>query len=208
LTAVLAYIDFFSTPVQRVAVTIASNLCKRIPRDSFEMVVSSIPNISALMSYPDQKISETAYLCIARLIDSFASDEKYLTAVALDNGIMAQLLLILRTSATSLRYLFFVVCNSILSDNAFGFVVKALAQFTRCSPSLTRKLLEDDIASVLAAVLRSITARSAEQVLDILVLINELMPPMPRCMKLSIPFLMIFSWCIARRASHFAQRKV
>lgn len=55
LTAALAYIDFFATPVQRTSANIAANICKRIPSDCVPMVLDAVGNITALINSQDSK---------------------------------------------------------------------------------------------------------------------------------------------------------
>ena len=66
LSAVLAYLDFFSTGVQRAAVTIAANLCKRVPSDAFAMVVDALPVLTNLLRYQDARIVDKAVLAFSR----------------------------------------------------------------------------------------------------------------------------------------------
>lgn len=51
LSACLSYIDFFSTSLQRVAVTIAANICRTVPADCFHMVYDMVPNMTNLLQY-------------------------------------------------------------------------------------------------------------------------------------------------------------
>ena len=65
------YLDFFSTNVQRTAVTTAANCCRNIPIDSFETVKEIMPNLKAIISGTDQKVVEQGCLCIARIVEGF-----------------------------------------------------------------------------------------------------------------------------------------
>lgn len=51
LSACLSYIDFFSTSLQRVAATIAANMCRAVPDDCFHMVYDMVPNLTSLLQY-------------------------------------------------------------------------------------------------------------------------------------------------------------
>ena len=62
----LAYLDFFSTGVQRAAVTIAANLCKRVPSDAFITVVDALPVLTNLLRYQDARIVDKAVLAFSR----------------------------------------------------------------------------------------------------------------------------------------------
>ena len=51
LMAVLTYLDFFQTGVQRVAVATAAAMTRSIPRDATETVVNAIPLLTPLLQY-------------------------------------------------------------------------------------------------------------------------------------------------------------
>lgn len=51
LSACLSYLDFFSTSLQRVSVTIAANICRNIPPDCFHMVYDMVPNLTNILQY-------------------------------------------------------------------------------------------------------------------------------------------------------------
>ena len=77
LSAVLMFLDFFSTGVQRVAVSTAANLCRNVPADCFDLVSDAIPNLTELVRSHDQKVVENVCLCFSRLAESFVdSDDK------------------------------------------------------------------------------------------------------------------------------------
>jgi E3 ubiquitin-protein ligase TRIP12 len=57
LMAVLSYLDFFATGVQRVAVTTAANMCRQLPPDVADMVVDCVPILTNLLTYQDSKVS-------------------------------------------------------------------------------------------------------------------------------------------------------
>jgi len=65
------YLDFFSTNVQRTAVTTAANCCRNIPQDSFNTVKDIMPNLKGIISSTDQKVVEQGCLCIARIVEGF-----------------------------------------------------------------------------------------------------------------------------------------
>lgn len=51
LMAVLTYLDFFQTGVQRVAVNTAAAMCRGISRDATDTVVNAIPLLTPLLQY-------------------------------------------------------------------------------------------------------------------------------------------------------------
>lgn len=64
----LAYLDFFSTGVQRSAATTAANLCRRVPPEEFHIVVDSVPTLSNLLRYHDQRIVDKTILAFSRYV--------------------------------------------------------------------------------------------------------------------------------------------
>ncbi|KAF5752015.1 E3 ubiquitin-protein ligase UPL3-like [Tripterygium wilfordii] len=66
LMAVLSYLDFFSTGVQRVALSTAANMCKKLPSDAADFVMEAVPLLTNLLQYHDSK-------GLIRLLSSCAS---------------------------------------------------------------------------------------------------------------------------------------
>nr|XP_009786286.1 PREDICTED: E3 ubiquitin-protein ligase UPL3-like [Nicotiana sylvestris] len=55
--AVLSYLDFFSTGVQRVALATAANMCKKLPSDAADFVMEAVPLLTNLLQYHDAKVN-------------------------------------------------------------------------------------------------------------------------------------------------------
>ncbi|KAK1262233.1 E3 ubiquitin-protein ligase UPL3 [Acorus gramineus] len=55
LMAVLSYLDFFSTGVQRVALSTAANMCKKLQSDAADFVMDAVPLLTNLLHYHDSK---------------------------------------------------------------------------------------------------------------------------------------------------------
>lgn len=77
----LEFLDFFSTHVQRVAVTTAANCCKNVPADCFPMAKAVVPTLNRLVTYSDQKVVEQTCLCFVRLADSFKWNKENLEQI-------------------------------------------------------------------------------------------------------------------------------
>uniref|UniRef100_F6I1J3 HECT-type E3 ubiquitin transferase n=1 Tax=Vitis vinifera TaxID=29760 RepID=F6I1J3_VITVI len=71
--AVLSYLDFFSTGVQRVALSTAADMCKKLPLDAAEFVMEAVPLLTNLLQYHDAKVLEQASVCLTRIAEAFAS---------------------------------------------------------------------------------------------------------------------------------------
>ncbi|KAM7260004.1 hypothetical protein ACFE04_015745 [Oxalis oulophora] len=72
LMAVLSYLDFFSTGVQRVALSTAANMCKKLPSDAADYVMDAVPLLTNLLQYHDSKVLEHASVCLTRIAEAFA----------------------------------------------------------------------------------------------------------------------------------------
>uniref|UniRef100_A0A2P2MVF2 HECT-type E3 ubiquitin transferase n=1 Tax=Rhizophora mucronata TaxID=61149 RepID=A0A2P2MVF2_RHIMU len=73
LMAVLSFLDFFSTGVQRVALSTAANMCKKLPSDAADFVMEAVPLLTNLLQYHDAKVLEHASVCLTRIAEAFAS---------------------------------------------------------------------------------------------------------------------------------------
>ena len=51
LLAVLSFLDFFQTSVQRIAVATAANMCRGLTADSLEAVTAAVPILTNLLQY-------------------------------------------------------------------------------------------------------------------------------------------------------------
>jgi E3 ubiquitin-protein ligase TRIP12 len=178
LCAVLMFLDFFSTGVQRMAVTTAANLCRNVPADCFELVADAIPNLTELVRSHDQKVVENVCLCFSRLAQSFndsATKLEQLTA----HGVLPQFMNMLSEPSAP------------ITSMTFTLILRFMGLVCRGSPPIVLTLLRDGIAATLAMVLESEASvevaapksvqRPIEQLLAVLTLTNELLPYVPDC---------------------------
>jgi E3 ubiquitin-protein ligase TRIP12 len=68
--AVLSYLDFFATGVQRVAVSTAANMCRSLPPDAAPLALDCVPNLVNLLQYQDITLVEHASVCLSRIADA------------------------------------------------------------------------------------------------------------------------------------------
>ena len=101
LVAVLSFLDFFATGVQRSAVTTAANVCRGVPQDCFHFTVDAIPILTNLLRYQDHKIIEKACLAFSRLVDSFAKNSVHLKTIA-SHGMLSNMVFLSFPSVRSL----------------------------------------------------------------------------------------------------------
>jgi E3 ubiquitin-protein ligase TRIP12 len=196
LAALLNFLDFFSTNVQRTALQAAANCCRNVSVDNYSMVKDVFPIIRTVLGYADPRLVEHASLCVIRTIESFRAHPELL------EGLVDTVLLRALTSAA-------------VSPGTFTLVLRALSSATKASPKITLALLEADVAGTLyqlltgvvppadgvdlcagggsavtgaagaggltdMAVMQNLAHRPKDQVEEALSLVSELMPPLPR----------------------------
>ncbi|KAF9957248.1 Ubiquitin fusion degradation protein 4 [Mortierella alpina] len=184
LAAVLMFLDFFPTNVQRTAVKTAANCCRGIQHDSISMVQDILPNLENLLRASDQKIVEQACLCFVRLADSYKSKPSNLQII-ITESILREILFVLSPNSKG------------VGSNIYTHLLHFLGTIAEHSPVLGFALLEMDIVDTLFLILTGTSAptsfetedgglqvpnisRSKDQVVEILGIITELLPPLPK----------------------------
>ncbi|CAH8371193.1 unnamed protein product [Eruca vesicaria subsp. sativa] len=69
IMAVLSYIDFFSTSIQRVAVSTVVNICRKLPSEPPSPVMDAVPVLCNLLQYEDRQLVESVAICLTRIAD-------------------------------------------------------------------------------------------------------------------------------------------
>eukprot|EP01080_Neovahlkampfia_damariscottae_P001758 gene1758-527_t len=90
LSASLMFFDFFGIHVQKNVLKMAVNLCKRIPHDGFDLFQTVLPNLTNLLSYQDETISQNACKCFLKAALNIQNDEKKILLMA-SEGLVDQL---------------------------------------------------------------------------------------------------------------------
>src|SRR5277367_5547108 len=180
------YLDFFSTNVQRTAVTTAANCCRNIPLDAFDTVKEIMPNLKNIISGTDQKVVEQGCLCIARIVEGFKNHPDKLEQL-ISQDILEAVLAILLPGNTSvagssthtqlLRLLGLLVRNSaklgaqMLKMNLVDTVYQI---FTGVSPPEDKGMESRKKTSIF--VLQALIYRPHNQILETLNIICDLFP--------------------------------
>jgi E3 ubiquitin-protein ligase TRIP12 len=203
LPALLNFLDFFNTSVQRTALHAAANCCRNASPDVFKTIRESFPIIRNVLSYPDQRLVESASLCVIRTIESYHRTQPDLLDELLvqdDMGLVRAIIALLLPAGGS----------PVISTSTYTLFLRALSTAAKASPKTTIALLEADIASTVyqiltgvipsasvdgaegtsdqgvagtladMAVMQNLAHRPKEQVEEALSLISELMPPLPK----------------------------
>ncbi|XP_062225273.1 E3 ubiquitin-protein ligase UPL3-like isoform X2 [Phragmites australis] len=179
--AVLSYLDFFSTGVQRVALSTAANMCRKLPSDASDFVMEAVPLLTNLLNYHDSKVLEHASVCLTRIAEAFASSPEKLDELC-NHGLVAQ--------AASLVSVSNSAGQASLSTSTYTGVIRLLSTCASGSPLAAKTLLLLGISGTLKDILSGsglvagttvspALTRPADQMYAIVNLADELLPPLP-----------------------------
>ncbi|XAR59835.1 Ubiquitin--protein ligase [Bertholletia excelsa] len=183
LMAVLSYLDFFSTGVQRVALSTAANMCKKLPSDAADFVMEAVPLLTNLLQYHDAKVLEHASVCLTRITDAFASSPDKLDELC-NHGLVAQAASLISTSSAgggqaSLSSPTYTGLIRLLSTCASGSLLGAKTLLLLGISGILKDILSGS-GLVAGLSVSSALTRPPEQVFEIVNLANELLPPLPQ----------------------------
>lgn len=181
LMAVLSYLDFFSTGVQRVALSTAANMCKKLPSDAADYVMEAVPLLTNLLNYHDSKVLDHASVCLTRIAESFASSPERLDALC-NHGLISQAAALISISNTG---------QTSLASSTYAGLVRLLSTCASGSPLGAKTLLLLGISGILKDILSgsglvaNISVSPAftkppEQIYEMVNLADELLPPLPQ----------------------------
>ena len=196
LSALLTYLDFFSTHVQRTALTAAANCCHNLSLESFHSVRDVIPILRNVLSYADRKLVEQACLAITGVVDSYRHHPDKLEVLLTADLLTAIGALLVPGSA-----------NSTIDSSTHPKILKLLSTAAKSSPEIAMSLIDMNIANTLyqlltginppldsegiqgikkhmydddMLVLNNLVHRSKDVVQETLALVHELMPALPK----------------------------
>lgn len=183
LMAVLSYLDFFSTGVQRVALATAANMCKKLPSDAADFVMEAVPHLTNLLQYHDAKVLEHASVCLTRIVEAFASSADKLDELC-NHGLVTQGASLISTSNSGGG-------QASLSTSTYTGLIRLLATCASGSTVGAKTLLLLGISGILKDILAGsghvgnmsvspALSRPPEQIFEIVNLANELLPPLPQ----------------------------
>ncbi|CAO2815602.1 unnamed protein product [Amaranthus hypochondriacus] len=183
LMAVLSYLDFFSTGVQRVALATAANMCKKLPSDASDFVMEAVPHLTNLLQYHDAKVLEHASVCLTRIVEAFASSADKLDELC-NHGLVTQAASLISTSNAGGG-------QASLSTSTYTGLIRLLATCASGSTVGAKTLLLLGISGILKDILAGsglvgnmsvspALSRPPEQIFEIVNLANELLPPLPQ----------------------------
>ncbi|XP_010531539.1 PREDICTED: E3 ubiquitin-protein ligase UPL3 [Tarenaya hassleriana] len=183
LMAVLSYLDFFSTGVQRVALSTAASMCEKLPSDAADYVMEAVPLLTNLLQYHDAKVLEYASICLTRIAEAFASCPDKLDELC-DHGLVTQAASLISISSSGGG-------QASLSVSTYTGLIRLLSTCASGSPLGAKTLLLLGISGILKDILAGsgvsanvsvspALSRPADQIFEIVNLANELLPPLPQ----------------------------
>ncbi|RVD86466.1 uncharacterized protein DFL_004740 [Arthrobotrys flagrans] len=197
LVACLNFLDFFSTNVQRTAVTTAANCCRNIPEDSFPTVRDVMPILLGVLNSSDQKVVEQGCLCISRIVESFKHLPEKLEELVSEDLLRAILQLLLPG------------ITNLVGPHIYTQFLRVLSILARTSPSLSVAMFKMNVTETLYQIMTGVSPPAAtvdfalkvdrvmtmqalihrpkEQVTETLNVISELLPCLPQDEIFGVP---------------------
>ncbi|KAJ9184255.1 hypothetical protein P3X46_004000 [Hevea brasiliensis] len=179
IMAVLSFIDFFSTSVQRVALSTVVNICKKLPTECPSPFMEAVPILCNLLQYEDRQLVENVVICLMKIAERVSQSSEMLDELC-KHGIINQ--------ATHLIHL---NSRTTLSQPIYNGLIGLLVRLSSGSIVAFRTLYELNISSTLKDILAaydishgmsslpSVDGQS-NQVHEVLKLLNELLPPVAK----------------------------
>lgn len=196
LSALLTFLDFFSTHVQRTALTAAANCCHSLSLESFSSVRDMMPVLRNVLTYSDRKLVEQACLAITGVVESYRHHPDKLE-VLLTPELLEAIAQLMVPGATDAQ----------VDASTHPKILKLLGTAAKSSPEIASNLIERNIANTIyqlltgvsppplaegiagikkhleeddMLVLNNLVHRSKDVVQETLALVHELMPALPK----------------------------
>lgn len=179
IMAALTYIDFFSTNVQRVALSTVVNICQKLPSDSSSLFMEAVPILCNLLQYEDRQLVEHVATCLIKI-----TERVHQTPDQLDQLCKHELI-------QQTVHLISLNCRTTISQPIQSGMVGLLVKLASGSIVAVQNLFELRISSILKDVLSThglshgtispyIVDGHVDQVNEVLKLLNQLLPSVAR----------------------------
>ncbi|KAK4749343.1 hypothetical protein SAY87_026792 [Trapa incisa] len=178
--AVLNLIDFLSTSMQRVALSIVMNICRKLPSENPSLFTGAVPILCNLLQYEDRQLVENVVTCLVKIVDRVSFSQEILDEIC-KHGLINQAVHIISLHG-----------RTTMSQATYNGMIGMLADLSCGSANAFRTLHELNISSILKVVLSTsdlshgtfsphLANRQSIQVLEILKLLYELLPTPSNC---------------------------
>ncbi|CAL5207195.1 unnamed protein product [Lathyrus oleraceus] len=175
IMAVLNYIDFFSTSIQRVALSTVVNICKKLPSESPTPFMEAVPILCNLLLYEDRQLVENVATCLIKIVDRVSPSSEMLDELC-KHGLIQQV-----------THLLSINGRASLSQLIYNGLIGLLVKLSSGSVVAFRTLYELNISSILREILSAfdlshgvstsqLVGGHCNRVYEVLKLLNELLP--------------------------------
>lgn len=178
--AVLNYIDFFSTSMQRVALSTVVNICKKPTSESLSPFMEAIPNLCNLLQYEDKQLVESVVTCLIKIGEQVCHSSDMLDEVCRHGLIQQALHLIDLNSRTTLGQPIYVGLIGLLVKLASGSAVAFRTLLELNISSIIKDILSTYDLSHHGMLSTSVVDGHCSQMHGLLKLLNELLPTITR----------------------------
>ncbi|KIY98523.1 E3 ubiquitin-protein ligase TRIP12, partial [Monoraphidium neglectum] len=183
LTAVLSYLDFFPTGVQRVAVATAAKMCGALAPQHAGAARDAVPLLTNLLQYQDGRIVDSACAALCCVAEAFSGDAA-LQGLLLSSGATGQAAQLVALSGATGGM------AAQLSLGTYYGLIRLLATCAAGSPAVAESLLQGPLVDTLRQLLagsamlssaagQACVLRTADQLSEVVGLAAALLPPVP-----------------------------
>ncbi|RZC76532.1 hypothetical protein C5167_000633 [Papaver somniferum] len=177
IMAVLSFIDFFSSSLQRVATSTVANVCKKLSSDASSHFMDAVPALCNLLQYEDPKLVANVVTCLSRITETVSNSPIMVDQLCEHRLIQSVIPLIAMGSQTS------------FNQSIYSHLIGILSRLASGSANAVKILLEQKISCILKNILSSYDVSHSKasslgdgdaksnQVFEVLKLLNVLLPP-------------------------------
>uniref|UniRef100_A0A1J3CJ37 HECT-type E3 ubiquitin transferase n=1 Tax=Noccaea caerulescens TaxID=107243 RepID=A0A1J3CJ37_NOCCA len=178
IMAVLSFIDFFSTSIQRVAISTVVNICRKLPSESPSPFMDAVPILCNLLQYEDRQLVENVAICLTKIADQVSQSPAMLDQLC-SHGLIHQSTHLLNLNS-----------RTTLSQPVYNGLIGLLRKLSSGSTLAFRTLYELNIGYRLKEIMstydisHSVSSTHpinacSNQVHEVLKLVIELLPALP-----------------------------
>ncbi|MCE3052106.1 E3 ubiquitin-protein ligase upl4 [Datura stramonium] len=180
IMAVLSYIDFLSTSVQRKALLTVVNICKKLPSECPSPLMEAVPVLCNLLLYEDRQLVESVVTCLIRIVERACHSSDMLDQLCKHGLIQQATHLIELNGRTTVSQSVYVGLIGLLVKLAAGSVVAVKTLFELNISHILKDILSTyDFSHGVPSTLM-VDGQHYNQVDEVLKLLNELLPPISR----------------------------
>ncbi|KAL6998251.1 E3 ubiquitin-protein ligase upl4 [Sarracenia purpurea var. burkii] len=184
ILAVLTYIDFFSTSLQRVALSTVVNICKELPSECPSPFMEAVPILCNLLQYEDRQLVENVATCLIKIVERVHLPSDMLDEICRHGLIHQTTHLIDLNCRTTLCQPVYTGLIGLLVKLASGSIVAVKTLFDLNISSILREILSTyDLAHGILS--PNMVNGHCDPVHEVLKLLNEIFPAIAR--DLNVP---------------------